>query len=593
MNFKLTKRLTAILFTLCMIISLVPMSTFAAEGDTNITEVNINDVSNELWSYKDVPFATVDENSSYTIESQEWYLSETEKITPTSESLKPKVGEKYTFKITLKAKDGYVFPKKSESNVFYDGVFKVNGSECDNSVITVTSDKTIIAILFIDTTVKGVMDNPGGNIEIKTSVRDNYTDCQVTDDINLKKGIDYIIDFTKEDNLSMALRSMADLEKTKYYKFANSDNNSLIETENSSEALIKIVGNKSENKAVMTLVSDIEKNTSYTLNFIRTQYTGSKLTYTDTVYDKETGKNIIQEIRDDYYTRYNFNCKLNLINASSNLIELVEINNATLNFKPGDKPVFTGTTPDGAKYVMVYEAWKTEGEGISSKELFNNDDNLPTWGGKLINTFDKDKIYTYMICLKTISEGVEDSWTFGPNTKLKINGKEVSFVRDNSEDEYGQTFTVKTDVTMVPQESSEAVNYKIIEGANSYWEQNIEGTLTFRINGDISKFLGVKVDNSWVDSKNYIVDSGSTIVTLKNEYLKTLSANTHKITFIYTDGECSTNFEIKKSGEIYENSDVPKTGDNSNIILWTSLFSVSILGIILIAIYSRKKKLMA
>lgn len=86
------------------------------------------------------------------------------------------------------------------------------------------------------------MDNPG--VIAKTTVRDNYTDCQVTDDINLKKGSDYVIDFTKEDNLSMALRAMSDLEKTKYYKFANSDKNHLVETENASEALIKIVGNK-------------------------------------------------------------------------------------------------------------------------------------------------------------------------------------------------------------------------------------------------------------------------------------------------------------------------------------------------------------
>ena len=29
--------------------------------------------------------------------------------------------------------------------------------------------------------------------------------------------------------------------------------------------------------------------------------------------DKETGTIVINEIRDDYYTRYHFNCKLNLI----------------------------------------------------------------------------------------------------------------------------------------------------------------------------------------------------------------------------------------------------------------------------------------
>lgn len=162
--------------------------------------------------------------------------------------------------------------------------------------------------------VKGASDTPGGpNKTVNTTVRNNFTDCLVTDAINVTVGQDYIIDFTKEDNLSYALRSMADLNKTKYYKFANSDQNSLIETENPDEALLKIVGHKDKNKAVMTLVQRIDKDMSFDLNFMRTQYTGSKLTYTGETMDNETGTIVINEIRDDYYTRYYFNCKLNLI----------------------------------------------------------------------------------------------------------------------------------------------------------------------------------------------------------------------------------------------------------------------------------------
>ena len=106
---------------------------------------------------------------------------------------------------------------------------------------------------------------------------------------------------------------MADLNKTKYYKFANSDQNSLIETENPDEALLKIVGHKDKNKAVMTLVQRIDKDMSFGLDFMQTQYTGAKLTYTGQTTDEETGTIVINEIRDDYYTRYHFNCKLNLI----------------------------------------------------------------------------------------------------------------------------------------------------------------------------------------------------------------------------------------------------------------------------------------
>lgn len=186
-----------------------------------------------------------------------------------------------------------------------------NGGAGDQTVGAATTDTTDKPE---GTAVKGASDTPGGpSVTVNTTVRNNFTDCLVTDAINVTVGQDYIIDFTKEDNLSYALRSMADLNKTKYYKFANSDQNSLIETENPDEALLKIVGHKDKNKAVMTLVQRIDKDMSFGLDFMRTQYTGAKLTYTGQTTDEETGTIVINEIRDDYYTRYHFNCKLNLI----------------------------------------------------------------------------------------------------------------------------------------------------------------------------------------------------------------------------------------------------------------------------------------
>lgn len=197
----------------------------------------------------------------------------------------------------------------------------------------------IIAIFLSNSYIyAGVTDVTGGSgVTVKTTVRDNYTDFQVTDDINLEKGKDYIIDFTKQDNLSKALSSMADIEGTVYYKINEGEKVGLNKTEDSSEAVIKIVGNKDENKAVMTLINTNE-NKSYNLDFEYTKYTGSKLTYTGTDYESgETivgnpdeifnenggnGKVVINEIRDDYYSRYFFNCKLNLIAIPTQDIEI-------------------------------------------------------------------------------------------------------------------------------------------------------------------------------------------------------------------------------------------------------------------------------
>lgn len=196
---------------------------------------------------------------------------------------------------------------------------------------------TIIAILLSNSYIyAGVTDVTGGsNVTVNTTVRDNYTDYQVTDDINLEKDKEYIIDFTKEDNLSKALSDMADLEGTVYYKVVgDGDKASLSKTDNISEATVKIVWNKDENKAVMTLINT-NSNKSYNLNFMYTKYTGSKLTYTGTTnedgeivvgdpddIDYSGGKVTINEIRDDYYSRYFFNCKLNLIAIPTQDIEI-------------------------------------------------------------------------------------------------------------------------------------------------------------------------------------------------------------------------------------------------------------------------------
>ncbi len=96
---------------------------------------------------------------------------------------------------------------------------------------------------------------------------------------------------------------------------------------------------------------------------------------------------------------------------------------------------------------------------------------------------------------------------------------------------------------------TEQNDYKFLEGENGSWTQNSDGTLRFRANGEFSKFTEVKVDGILVSADNYTAQSGSTIIIFKSSYLKSLSAGTHKITVVYTDGECSANFEVKQAAE--------------------------------------------
>ena len=128
---------------------------------------------------------------------------------------------------------------------------------------------------------------------INTKVENVYNDISSKGVIDLTNEQEYVIDFSKTDELTEGLKSFADLDKTLYYK---RDNNGLLLTDNESEAVIKIVGNKSENKAILTAVN-VETKKSEVFKGLHTKYIGSKLTF--------TGSNggILNEIRTDYYTR--------------------------------------------------------------------------------------------------------------------------------------------------------------------------------------------------------------------------------------------------------------------------------------------------
>lgn len=125
------------------------------------------------------------------------------------------------------------------------------------------------------------------------------------------------------------------------------------------------------------------------------------------------------------------------------------------------------------------------------------------------------------------------------------------------------------------------VAYDIVKGDGSAWARGTDGSITFTVNGPISKFSGIKVDGKAVDAQHYDVKAGSTIITLKASYLETLAAGEHSITVVYTDGETSGTFKVQAK------STVPATGDNSHLVLWFSLMIVSCAAILVLLNYKR------
>ena len=72
------------------------------------------------------------------------------------------------------------------------------------------------------------------------------------------------------------------------------------------------------------------------------------------------------------------------------------------------------------------------------------------------------------------------------------------------------------------------------------------GTKAVRSNAALSKFKEVRVDGVTVDSSNYTLTEGSTIVTFKESYLKTLSEGEHTFKIISSDGFASGKITVTK-----------------------------------------------
>lgn len=130
--------------------------------------------------------------------------------------------------------------------------------------------------------------------------------------------------------------------------------------------------------------------------------------------------------------------------------------------------------------------------------------------------------------------------------------------------------------------------YKILDGADSSWTQDAHKGLVIRGNGEFSKFKCVKVDGIIVDTKNYTVSEGSTVVTLKEDYLNILAAGKHTFEIVWIDGLASTTFTVVKDNNNLvqvtgnKNSIVTKTGDTANYVLYSILLMISFVGLVII-----------
>lgn len=172
-----------------------------------------------------------------------------------------------------------------------------------------------------------------------------------------------------------------------------------------------------------------------------------------------------------------FSNVLTMTPSTVKVIDVVEINDVTVSFKDGDKPVFTGKSPEGVKYAYNCEWWELDSKtGAISADFFSG-----AYENK-ITTFESGKTYHYGVYVKAVGfvESENTSYIFGPDTKLKINGEFVNYKRYENDTSDGSdgTLWVITDLTMTPKANDTSSDSSDTNSDSKDTSSNNSGTST-------------------------------------------------------------------------------------------------------------------
>ena len=269
-----------------------------------------------------------------------------------------------------------------------------------------------------------------------------------------------------------------------------------------------------------------------------------------------------------------------------------------------ESPAFVVTVPDADKPVYILEIIDGTGNGTYVEGTVVTITANPAADGKVFDKWVKmygDAVIadensatttvTTKIAPTTIKATYKDSETTptpNPEPTPNPNPEPTPTPAPNpTPDPAPATSTPAASTTTASTAAAPAqVTYDILDGAGSSWTQNTDGSLAIRGSGEISKFREVKVDGVTVDPVNYTVTEGSTIITFKPEYLKSLSAGNHSFELVWTDGTAATNFTVAEN--VDQSVKSPKTGEDFSMVLCTALLMISCAG--LAGMFVRRKK---
>lgn len=172
----------------------------------------------------------------------------------------------------------------------------------------------------------------------------------------------------------------------------------------------------------------------------------------------------------------------------------------------------------------------------------------------------------------TVTGAADTATTIDSTGKLTIGNKETADLTITAA-AGEKTGTATVDLKQI---------YNITIGS---WTKGSGKNLSVSVNAPADELQAVLIDGKALSSGNYTVSgtTGSTI-TLKNSYLKNLSAGTHSIEVQYEDGDGEETFQIKNE------TMTPNTGDFFNLSLWIGIMALCLAGITILIFVRAKRK---
>ena len=464
---------------------------------------------------------------------------------------------KYEYSVRLEAKDGYIF----SDSISADDI-TINGKSLPEGSFAMTLD-------------------------------DNQT-CVVTYGMNMRPGqavekIDFIarINFDAGDKpsfMTSAVDPFIDLDHERWdandgsgYGITSSD---YWNKRYNGKLITEFEAGKSYTYGVYFKISDLgmeegyrfDKNTKLYIN-------GEEITLTpDQINVDDNGETIW------------FSNVLTMTPTTVKVIDVVEINDATVSFKDGDKPVFTGDVPDDVYYVLRAAWWELNSKtGAISADFFSG-----AYENK-ITAFEAGKTYHYGVYVVAVGyvESENTTYVFGPNTKLKINGEFVNYKRYEGDESDGSdgTMWVLTDLTMTPAADGHTHKYgtEWKYDKTNHWHECEDGE-----KADITAH-----NFKWIiDKEATTAEKGS-----KHEECTVCGYKKTTVDIPATDFRKSSDDQPNKpiNTASYENSSAdqtnkpintasPKTGNTDYMILWIVLLIAGGGAFITATAVDRKKK---